>query len=173
MTKTFNIFEGDSKSEFDDKYAVVVSKFNSFATEKLLEGCVQTLLNNGVYEKHLDVVTVPGAFEIPVITKNLLDSKKYNAIICLGAVIRGETPHFDYICSAVSSELASLGVLSGIPVIFGVITTNTIEQAMDRAGGKVGNKGSEAALAAIEMVSLKKIMKDKTEKDKMAEQLGF
>ena len=138
----------------NNKFGIVVSKFNEFVTEKLLDGCLQTLIKNGVSEKNIDVVKVPGAFEIPTCAKNLLDLNKYNAIICLGAVIKGKTPHFDYICNAVSNQIAYLGASTGIPVIFGVITANDIDQALDRAGGKVGNKGSEAALAAIEMVNL-------------------
>ena len=149
-----NVIEGKSKADQNDKFGIVVSKFNEFITEKLLEGCLQTLLNNGANEKNIDVVKVPGAFEIPTVAKNLLDLKKYSPIICLGVVIRGETPHFEYICNSVSTELAYLGVLTGMPVIFGVITCDTLEQAQDRAGGKVGNKGSEAALAAIEMVNI-------------------
>ena len=136
------------------KYVVIISKFNSFVTEKLLEGCLQTLEKNGVDKKNIDIVKVPGAFEIPTIAKNLLDQNKYDAVICLGAVIKGETPHFSYISRAVSSELARLGSTTGVPVIFGILTTHTIEQALDRAGGKKGNKGSEAALAAIEMVGI-------------------
>ena len=151
-----NIIEGKSKADQNDKFGIIVSKFNKFVTEKLLEGCLQTLLNNDVNDKNIDVVKVPGAFEIPTLAKNLLDLKKYNAIICLGAVIKGETPHFEYICNSVSTELAYLGVLTGMPVIFGVITCNTIEQALDRSGGKTGNKGSESALAALEMISLQK-----------------
>ena len=149
-----NVIEGKSKADQNDKFGIIVSKFNEFITEKLLEGCLQTLLNNGANEKNIDVVKVPGAFEIPTVAKNLLDLKKYGAIICLGAVIRGETPHFEYICNSVSTELAYLGVLTGMPVIFGVITCDTLEQAQDRAGGKAGNKGSEAAIAALEMLSI-------------------
>lgn len=143
-----------------DKYAIVVSKFNEFVTEKLLDGCLQTLIKNGVSENNVDIVKVPGAFEIPTCAKNLLDLNKYSAIICLGAVIRGKTPHFDYICNAVSNEVARLGATTGVPVIFGIITANDIDQALDRAGGKVGNKGREAALAAIEMVSVLQRLKD-------------
>ncbi len=153
-----NIIEGNLTSNQDDKFAIVISKFNEFITEKLLNGAIETLTKNNVNDKNIDIVKVPGAFEIPTIAKNLLDLNKYKAIICLGAVIRGETPHFDYICSAVSNELNYLGVLTGIPVIFGVITTDNVDQALDRAGGKVGNKGSEAAMAALEMVSAIKLL---------------
>ena len=133
---------------------IVVSRFNEFITEKLLSGCLETLANNHVKKENIDVLKVPGAFEIPTIAKNLLDKNKYDAIICLGAVIRGETTHYDHICTAVSNELCRLGATTGKPVIFGVITCENIEQAQDRAGGKVGNKGSEAALAALEMIEL-------------------
>ena len=137
-------------------YAIVVSKFNEFVTEKLLDGCIKTLISNGADKKNIDVIKVPGTFEIPTATKKLVDLNKYNAIVCLGCVIRGETSHYNYICTAVSNEIARLGGETGLPIIFGVITCENIEQALDRAGGKVGNKGSEAALAAIEMVNLLK-----------------
>lgn len=149
-----NVIQGQSKADKDDKFGIVVSKFNEFITEKLLEGCIQTLTKNGANEKNIDIVKVPGTFEIPTAAKNLIDLKKYNAVICLGCVIRGETSHYEHICTAVSNEIAYLGVLSNLPVIFGVITTENIDQALDRAGGKKGNKGSEAALAAIEMVNV-------------------
>ena len=149
-----NIIEQQSKSNQNDKFAIVVSKFNEFITEKLLDGCIQTLIKNGASEKNIDVVKVPGAFEIPTAAKNLTDLKKYDAIICLGCVIRGETSHYEHICTAVSNEIAYLGVLTGMPVIFGVLTCENIDQALDRAGGKKGNKGSEAALAAMEMANL-------------------
>jgi 6,7-dimethyl-8-ribityllumazine synthase len=154
-----NIFEGNLTAQENDKFAIVVSKFNEFVTEKLLKGAIETLIKNGVNDKNIDVVKVPGAFEIPTAAKNLLDLNKYSAIICIGAVIKGETPHFEYICSAISNEINYLGVLTGIPVIFGVITTDNVDQALDRAGGKVGNKGSEAAMAALEMVSVIKKLK--------------
>ena len=154
-----NYLEGKSKSSSNDKFGIVVSKFNEFITEKLLEGCIQTLTRNGANEKNIDIVKVPGSFEIPTAAKNLLDLNKYNAIICLGAVIRGETSHYDHICTAVSNEIAKLGSTTGVPVIFGVITCENLEQALDRSGGKVGNKGSEAALAAMEMTNLSKEIK--------------
>lgn len=149
-----DIIEGKLEPEQNNKFAVVVSKFNGFITEKLLEGCLKTLKEYGVKDRDIDVVKVPGAFEIPAIVKNILDIKKYSSVICLGAVIRGETPHFDYICSSVSNQIGSLSAISGMPVIFGIITCENLEQAQDRAGGKKGNKGSEAALAALEMVNL-------------------
>lgn len=154
-----NIYEGKSRAMKNDRFGIVVSRFNEFVTSKLLEGCLSTLTNNGVDEKNIDVIKVPGAFEIPTAARNLLDLNKYCAIICIGAVIRGETPHFDYICNSVSHEIARLGGITGVPVIFGVITTNDIDQALDRAGGKVGNKGSEAALAALEMADAIKKLK--------------
>lgn len=141
-------------------YAIIVSKFNEFITEKLLESCLKTLVSNNVNEKNIDIVKVPGSFEIPTAAKNLIDLKKYNAIICLGCIIRGETSHYEHICTAVSNEIARLGSTHGLPIIFGVITCENIEQAQDRAGVKIGNKGSEAALAAIEMVSLVREIKD-------------
>lgn len=153
------ILEGKLTAEPNDRFAIVVSKFNEFVTEKLLSSSIETLTKNGVNDKNIDVVKVPGAFEIPTIAKNLLDLNKYSAVICLGAVIRGETPHFDYICSAISTELNYLGVLTGVPVIFGIITTDNVDQALDRSGGKVGNKGSEAAMAALEMVDVCKLIK--------------
>jgi len=155
-----NVFEGNLAAQPNDKFAIVVSKFNEFVTEKLLSGAIETLTKNGASDKNIDVVKVPGAFEIPTAAKNLLDLNKYSAIICIGAVIKGETPHFDYICSAISTEINYLGVLTGVPVIFGVITTDNVDQALDRAGGKVGNKGAEAAMAALEMVSVIKKLKD-------------
>ena len=158
-----NFYKGKSKSVSSDKYGIVVSKFNDFVTSKLLDGCLQMLIRNGIEEKNIDVIEVPGAFEIPTVAKHLLDLKKYSAILCIGAVIRGETPHFDYICNAVSSEIARLGSTTGTPVIFGVITTNTIDQALDRAGGKIGNKGSESALAALEMVETLRVIPRRNE----------
>ena len=155
-----NVFEGKSKANQNDKFGIVVSKFNEFITERLLNGCLQTLTKNGATENNIDVIKVPGTFEIPTAAKNLLDLNKYNAVICLGCVIKGETPHFEYICSATSNEISYLGVLTGMPVIFGVITCDNVDQAIERSGGKVGNKGSEAALAAMEMVSVLKEIKN-------------
>ena len=149
-----NLFEGKLKTESSNKFAIVVSRFNEFVTEKLLDGCLQTLINNGIERKQIDVVKVPGTFEVPTAVKNLLDFKKYDSIICLGCVIRGETSHYDHLCTAVSNELCRLGSESGVPVIFGILTCENVGQAMDRTGGNRGNKGSESALAAIEMVSL-------------------
>lgn len=160
-----NIIQGKTKARSSHKFGIIVSKFNEFITEKLLDGCMLTLKNNGVDEKNIDIVKVPGSFEIPTIAKNLIGLNKYDAIICLGAVIRGETSHYEYICTAVSVEIARLGTTSGMPVIFGVITCENLEQAQDRSGGKKGNKGSEAALAAVEMVNLQKELKIKFDID--------
>ena len=149
-----NVYEGKTEPEQNNKFAILVSKFNGFVTEKLLEGCLKTLNANGADEKNIEIVKVSGVFEIPTAVKNLLELKKYDAVICIGCVIRGETSHFDYICSAVSNQIAYLGASSGVPVIFGVLTCENVDQALDRAGGKKGNKGSEAALAALEMTNL-------------------
>ncbi|GAB1401714.1 6,7-dimethyl-8-ribityllumazine synthase [Elusimicrobiota bacterium] len=136
------------------KFAVVVSRFNEFITNKLVSGSVDMLVRHGAKEEDITTVWVPGAFEISTVAKKLADSSKYDAVICLGCVIRGSTPHFDYVSAEVSKGVATVGLSSKIPVIFGVLTTDTIEQAIERAGTKAGNKGSDAALTAIEMVSL-------------------
>lgn len=161
-----NTYQGQSKADPNDKFGIVVSKFNEFITEKLLDGCLQGLIKYGASEKNIDIVKVPGAFEIPTAAKNLIDLNKYDAIICLGCVIKGETPHFDYICNSVSSEIVHLGATTGIPVIFGIVTAENIDQAIKRAGGKVGNRGAEAALAAIEMIAVLKEIKTKSVKVK-------
>ena len=149
----------ETKGKQDWKFAIVVSKFNEFITEKLLDGCLITLAEKNINRSNIDIVKVPGAFEIPTAAKGLLDLKKYSAVICLGCVIRGETSHYEHICTAVSNEICGLGATYGVPVIFGVLTCENLDQALDRAGGKVGNKGSEAALAAIEMVDVLKQIK--------------
>ncbi len=136
------------------KFGVVISRFNEFITKKLLEGAQDALLRHDVNREDIDVTWVPGAFEIPLIAKKLAQTKKYNAIICLGAVIRGGTPHFDYIAAEVSKGIASVSLDTGLPVIYGVITADTLEQAIERAGTKAGNKGFEAAVNAIEMANL-------------------
>jgi len=135
------------------KFAIVVSRFNSFITERLLEGALDCLLRHGCSEENIEVFKTPGAFEIPLVAKKLA-KKDYDAVIALGAVIRGETPHFDYVAAEVSKGVASVSLETEKPVIFGVLTTDTVEQAIDRAGTKAGNKGWEAALAAIEMANL-------------------
>lgn len=138
----------------DKKFAVVVSRFNDFITGKLLEGAFDCLLRHGGKEDAITVVRVPGAFEIPPAAAKLAKSGKYHAVICLGAVIRGATPHFDYVASEAAKGVAQAAMSSGVPVIFGVLTTDSIEQAVERAGTKGGNKGWDAALSAIEMADL-------------------
>jgi 6,7-dimethyl-8-ribityllumazine synthase len=138
------------------KFAIVVSRFNSFVTERLLEGALDCLKRHGCREEDLTVYKVPGAFEIPLLAKKLAKSDEFDAVIALGAVIRGETPHFDYVAAEVSKGVAAVSLETEKPVIFGVLTTDTVEQAIDRAGAKAGNKGWEAALSAIEMVNLLK-----------------
>ena len=147
-------FEGQLTTTSDDKFCIIVSRFNDFIGSKLLAGAIDELKRHGVASDNIDVVKVPGAFEIPVIAQKCAKSNKYNAIITLGAVIKGSTTHYDYVCAEVSKGVASVGLESGIPVIFGVLTTDNIEQAIERAGTKAGNKGSEAAKSAIEMANL-------------------
>ena len=139
------------------RFAIAVSRFNSFITERLLEGALDCLLRHGCSEEDIEVFKAPGAFELPLLAKRLA-KMDYDAVIVLGAVIRGETPHFDYVAAEVSKGVASVSLETGKPVIFGVLTTDTVEQAIDRAGAKAGNKGWEAALAAIEMANLLKGM---------------
>lgn len=136
------------------KVGIVASRFNDFITSKLIDGAVDTLVRHGVQEDNIEIVWVPGAFEIPAVAKKLAKKKKHDALICLGCVIRGATPHFDYIAAEASKGVASVGLESDIPVVFGVLTTDNIEQAIERAGTKAGNKGSDAAAAAIELISL-------------------
>lgn len=142
----------------NEKFAIVVSRFNEFISSKLLSGAVDELVRHGVSEENITVIWSPGAFEIPVITKKLAKSGKYDAIITLGAIIRGSTPHFDYVSAELSKGIASVSLDTGVPVIFGVLTTENIEQAIERAGTKAGNKGSDAAKAAIEMANLVKLV---------------
>lgn len=138
------------------KVAVVVSRFNEFITNKLLGGAVDCLTRHDCNEENITVAWVPGAFEIPMVAKKLAMSKKYDAVICLGAVIRGATPHFDYVCAECAKGIAQVGMESSVPVTFGVLTTENIQQAVERAGSKSGNKGVDAAMAAMEMASLMK-----------------
>jgi len=145
--------EGNLKIE-NKKVAIVVSRFNEFITSKLLGGALDALKRHGAQEKDITVVWVPGAFEIAYTAKRLAQKKDYAAVICLGAVIRGATPHFDYVAAEVSKGVAHSALETGIPVIFGVITADTIEQAIERAGTKAGNKGSDAAITAIEMINI-------------------
>jgi 6,7-dimethyl-8-ribityllumazine synthase len=135
------------------RFGVVNSRFNEFITQKLLDGALDTLLRHGVKEEEIEVVWVPGAFEIPYAAKKMAESGKYDSVICLGAVIRGDTPHFNYISSEVTKGVAQTSLTTGVPTIYGLITADTLEQAIERAGTKV-NKGRDAALSAIEMVSL-------------------
>ncbi len=148
-----NIYEGKVVSE-NIKVGIVVARFNEFITSKLLGGALDGLKRHNVSENDIDVAWVPGAFEIPLIAKKMASSGKYDAVICLGAVIRGATSHYDYVCNEVSKGIASVSLNSDIPVMFGVVTTDNIEQAIERAGTKAGNKGYDCALGAIEMVNL-------------------
>jgi 6,7-dimethyl-8-ribityllumazine synthase len=138
------------------KFGIVIARFNEFISGKLLSGCLDGLKRHGANEDDIDLVWSPGSFEIPVLAKKMAETKRYNAIICLGAVIRGATPHFDYVAAEVSKGVAHVGLEAGLPVIFGVLTTDNLEQAIERAGTKGGNKGFDAALAAIEMANLMK-----------------
>ncbi|MDR0882835.1 MAG: 6,7-dimethyl-8-ribityllumazine synthase [Candidatus Adiutrix sp.] len=147
------IYEGQLEAR-GLKAALVLSRFNSFITERLLEGALDALTRHGADEGDLTVVRVPGAFELPLTARKLAESGRYEAIVALGAVIRGSTPHFDYVAAEVSKGLAQVSLQSGLPVAFGVLTCDTIEQAVERAGTKAGNKGFDAAMSALEMVSL-------------------
>ena len=138
------------------KFGLVVSRFNEFITKKLLEGAQDALLRHGVNEDDIEIAWVPGSFEIPLIAKKLAQTKRYDAVICLSAVVRGGTPHFEYIAAEVSKGIAKVGLDTGLPVIYGVITADTLEQAIERAGTKMGNKGFDAAVTAIEMANLLK-----------------
>ncbi|NLK61922.1 MAG: 6,7-dimethyl-8-ribityllumazine synthase [Fusobacteria bacterium] len=138
------------------KIGIVVSRFNEFITSKLLGGAIDALKRHGVSENDIEVAWIPGAFEIPLVAQKMAESTKYHTIITLGAVIKGATPHFDYVSAEVSKGVASVSLNTGVPVIFGVLTTDSIEQAIERAGTKAGNKGYEAAVTAIEMVNLLK-----------------
>lgn len=136
------------------KFGIVASRFNDFITKNLLEACVDTLTRHGAKETEIEVAWVPGSFEIPLVAKKMATSKRYDAVICLGTVIRGETPHFDYIAAEAAKGVARVALDSSVPTIFGIITADNIEQAINRAGTKEGNKGKDAALVAIEMVNL-------------------
>lgn len=150
-----NVLEGFITGK-DLKFAIVVSRFNEFITNKLLGGALDTLHRHEARDEDIDVAWVPGAFEIPVVAKKLAESGRYDAVICLGAVIRGSTSHYDYVCNEVSKGVAQVNMSTGVPTIFGVVTTENIEQAIERAGTKIGNKGSDAAMAAMEMANLLK-----------------
>ncbi|MHA6250633.1 6,7-dimethyl-8-ribityllumazine synthase [Oceanobacillus sp. CAU 1775] len=149
------IYEGHLVGQ-DLKIGIVVGRFNDFITSKLLSGAEDALRRHGVQEAEVEVAWVPGAFEIPLVAKKMASSKKYDAVITLGTVIRGSTPHFDFVCNEVAKGVSAINLQEGIPVIFGVITTDTIEQAIERAGTKAGNKGWDAATSAIEMANLLK-----------------
>ena len=140
------------------KIAIVVARFNEFITSKLLSGCIDCLIRHEAADEGLTVAWVPGAFEIPMAAKKLAESGKYDAVICLGAVIRGATPHFDYVCAEASKGIAQVSMQTGVPVAFGVLTTENIQQAVERAGTKAGNKGVDCAMTAMEMVNLFKEM---------------
>ena len=136
------------------KFGLVVSRFNEFIAKRLLDGAQDALLRHGVSQEDIEIAWTPGSFEIPLVAKKLAQTKRYDAVICLGAVIRGGTPHFEYIAAEVTKGIAKVSLETGLPVIYGVITTDTIEQAIERAGTKAGNKGFEAAVGAIEMANL-------------------
>jgi len=149
------VFEGQLVSE-GLKIGIIVARFNEFINSKLLGGALDGLKRHGVKEEDIAIAWVPGAFEIPLVAQKMAESKKYDAVICLGTVIRGNTTHYDYVCSEVSKGVAHVGMATGVPTIFGVLTTESIEQAIERAGTKAGNKGFEAAVTAIEMANLLK-----------------
>lgn len=140
----------------DQKFAIVVGRFNEFIGGKLLSGALDALKRHGGKDENVDIIWAPGAFEMPLVAKKLAKSEKYDGVICLGAVIRGATPHFDFVSSEVSKGIANASLDTGVPIIFGVLTTDTIEQAIERAGTKAGNKGFDAAVTAIEMANLLK-----------------
>jgi len=136
------------------RFGIIASRFNDFITDRLVGGAVDALTRSGAKDADIDIVKVPGAFEIPLVAQKLAGSRKYHAVICLGAVIRGSTPHFDYVCAEASKGIAHASMETGLPIIFGILTTDTIEQAIERAGTKAGNKGWSAAVAAVEMANL-------------------
>ncbi|MDY3617505.1 6,7-dimethyl-8-ribityllumazine synthase [Agathobaculum sp.] len=149
------ILEGKLSSG-EGRYAIVAARFNDFIVSRLIDGAEDALLRHGVDGERITLVRVPGAFEIPLTAQKLAQSGNYDAVICLGAVIRGSTSHYDYVCAEVSKGVAAAGLAAGVPVIFGVLTTDSIEQAVERAGAKAGNKGADAAVTAIEMADLNK-----------------
>ena len=151
-----NIIEGKLVNASSMKVGIVAARFNEFIVSKLIEGARDALLRHDVAEENIDLCWVPGSFEIPVAAKKMAESKKYDALICLGAVIRGATSHYDYVCAEVSKGIAQVSLNSEIPVMFGILTTDTIQQAIERAGTKAGNKGYDCALGAIEMVNMLK-----------------
>jgi len=150
-------YEGNLVAK-DLKVGIVVSRFNDFIGSKLLSGAIDAFIRHGLAEEDIEIAWVPGAFELPLVAQRMAESKRYDAIICLGAVIRGSTPHFDYVSNEMSKGIAKVSLDTGLPIIFGVLTTDSIEQAIERAGTKSGNKGFEAAVTAIEMANLLKII---------------
>lgn len=149
------IIEGNVTTEgASPKIAIVAARFNDFIVARLIDGALDALKRHNVKDDDITLVKVPGAFEIPVAAKSLAESKKYDAVICLGAVIRGSTTHYDYVCNEVSKGIAQVSLATGVPVMFGVLTTENVEQAIDRSGAKAGNKGSDCALGALEMINL-------------------
>ena len=152
------VLEGMVVASEDMKVGIVASRFNEIIVNKLLGGAIDGLVRHGVKEENITAAWVPGAFEIPVAAARMASSRKYDAVICVGAVIRGDTTHYDYVCNEVSKGVAQVGLSTGVPVLFGVITTENIEQAIERAGTKAGNKGYDCALSAIEMVNLMRQM---------------
>lgn len=146
--------EGNLVVAPEQKYALVISRFNDFFTSKLVGGAIDALKRHGATDEQIDEVWVPGAFEIPLVASRLAATKRYSAVICLGCVIRGHTPHFEYVASQAARGIAQAAMQSGVPVIFGVVTADNIEQAIERAGSKAGNRGADAALTAVEMVNL-------------------
>lgn len=151
------VYEGQLVSQ-GLKYGIVVGRFNEFITSRLLSGALDALKRHGATEEEIEIAWVPGAFEIPLIAQKMAESGKYDAVITLGTVIRGSTPHFDYVCNETAKGVAAIGLKTGVPTIFGVLTTDSIEQAVERAGTKAGNKGWEAASSAIEMANLTKAL---------------
>ncbi len=151
-----NVIEGNIVASENFKIGIVASRFNDFVVGRLVDGALDGLKRHNVKDENITLAKVPGAFEIPVAAKKMAESKKFDAIICLGAVIRGATSHYDYVCNEVSKGIAQVSLESGVPVLFGVLTTENIEQAVERSGSKAGNKGTECALAAIEMIQLLK-----------------
>ena len=149
-----NIFEGNLYAHSEDKFCIVISRFNDFIGNKLLDGAIDTFKRLNVKEENIDVIWTPGAFEIPLMAQFAAKSKKYNAIVTLGAIIKGSTDHYDYVCAELSKGIASVSMNTSTPVLFGVLTCDTIEQAVERAGTKAGNKGAQCAQSAIEMANL-------------------
>ncbi len=156
--KEINVINGKVVAPEGMKVAIVASRFNEIITNKLLGGAIDGLVRHGMDEDDITAVWVPGAFEIPLIAQKLAESGKYDAVICVGAVIRGQTSHYDYVCNEVSKGIAQVSLKTGVPVMFGIVTTENIEQAIARAGSKAGNKGYDCALGAIEMVNLNRVL---------------